>query len=162
MDALTPPGLVGPLAPGPDEPPWLQIARGELGVHRIPGSESNARILEYFTATTLKVTSDEIPSCSAFVNWCLRQAGKPYTKSAAAKSWIPYGAIALDRKPGDIVVLHNPNMVTDTRSGYHVTFGIWEDTGGILGLGCNQDKMVCFKYYHRSHGWAEVARRRPA
>lgn len=52
-----------------------EIARAEIGVQEIAGVKHNERILQYHQATTLKAEADEVPWCSAFVNWCVIIAG---------------------------------------------------------------------------------------
>ncbi|MBU5614452.1 peptidoglycan-binding protein [Geomonas sp. Red51] len=54
---------------------WLKIAAAEVGQREFPGSPANPRIIMYHGATSLRATSDEVAWCSAFVNWCLKQAG---------------------------------------------------------------------------------------
>ncbi|MBJ6799769.1 peptidoglycan-binding protein [Geomonas sp. Red259] len=68
--------------------PWLKIAAGEVGQKEFPRSPANPRIITYHSATSLRAISDEVAWCSAFVNWCLRQAGIAGTNSAAATSWL--------------------------------------------------------------------------
>lgn len=98
-------------------PRWLDIARGELGVHEIRGSRNEPRVVEYHQATTLRAQDDETSWCSAFVNWTMQQAGVQGTHSAAARSWLHWGqAVPMDAahvKPGDVIVFprgNNPNQ----------------------------------------------------
>lgn len=115
------------------EPPWLTIARKELGVHEIPGPKSEKRIIEYDKATTLKATSDEVPWCAAFVSWCLEQAGIRSTRNAAAASYEDWGEDLGDSPElGCVVVMSHHATFYD---GY-----VDEDT--IIGLGGNQSDMV--------------------
>ena len=46
------------------EPRWLSVAYQELrlGIREIPGPEHTGRILDYHKSTTLKATTDEIPT----------------------------------------------------------------------------------------------------
>ncbi|RJP37885.1 MAG: TIGR02594 family protein [Phycisphaerales bacterium] len=77
------------------EPPWIRIARGEIGVKEVSGDEHNERVLEYLRSTSLQGTSDaeedETPWCSAFVNWVMKQTGRTGTDSAMAISWAAWG-----------------------------------------------------------------------
>lgn len=121
---------------------WMEIAKAELGVKEKRGGE-NPRIIEYHSTTTLKAKEDEIPWCSAFVNWVMKQAGYKGTNSAAAKSWlnwgvevtededIPYGAIAVFTRQG----------------GGHVGFITDANDDSIKILGGNQSDMVCEKWF---------------
>ena len=69
--------------------PWIDIAKGEMHQAEIPGPMANPRIVEYHATTSLKATFDEVPWCSAFVNWVMEQAGIKGTGSAKARSWQP-------------------------------------------------------------------------
>lgn len=119
------------------EPPWLTIARGELGVKEISGGQDNPRIVEYHQTCTLKATDDETPWCSAFTNFCITQAGIQGTDSAAAISWMDWGVgIPLSLgKPGDIAVF-------SMSGGNHVGFHISHGADSLRILGGNQSDEV--------------------
>lgn len=125
--------------------PWLEIARAEIGQHEIAGARDNPRILEYFRATDYPAAHDEVPWCSAFVNWCLLQAGVVGTRSAAARSWATWGAEAA-AEPGAIIVLRHrqagADAATGSASGYHVAFWIGQDETHVRLLGGNQSDQV--------------------
>lgn len=87
------------------KPTWLEIAEGEIGVKEVAGDADNPRIVEYHACTTLKATEDSTPWCSAFVNWCMVQAGEKATNSAAARSWLKWGIPLATPKEGCIVIL---------------------------------------------------------
>lgn len=71
---------------------WVDIARNELGVSEVAGKVARPRILEYFAAAGhAEVKSDETAWCSAFVNFCMEQAGIKGTMSLAARSWLRWG-----------------------------------------------------------------------
>lgn len=73
-----------------DDPPWIEIAEQELqrGVVEIPGDEHNERIVAYHASCSGgENRGDEIHWCSAFVNWCMKEAGQPTTDSAMAIAW---------------------------------------------------------------------------
>ena len=74
--------------------PWLEIAEREQGVAEVPGAGDNPRVVDYLMSTTLgslENQNDETPWCSAFVNWCMEQAGIKGTNSAWARSWLDWG-----------------------------------------------------------------------
>ena len=121
-------------------PKWLEIALLELGVKEIKGQSHNPRILEYHDTTTLHATSDEVPWCSSFVNWCITKAGLIGTNSAAARSWEKYGERLKSPVLGCIVVMSRGD---DPRSG-HVGFYIESVNHGkhINVLGGNQSDTV--------------------
>jgi uncharacterized protein (TIGR02594 family) len=127
------------------EPKWLEIARGELGQHEIPGPQANARIVEYHSITSLHATSDEVPWCASFVGWCLEKAGIKSTRSAAAASYLSWGSSAFPR-PGAVCVIRQksaaPDPATGSATGYHVGFFVASDRAHIQLLGGNQADSV--------------------
>lgn len=127
------------------EPPWLTIARGELGAKEIYGGQHNKRIVEYHQTTTLKATDDETPWCSSFVNWCIIKAGLKGTNSAAAISWANWGkSVPLaNAQLGDIVVFSRTG-------GNHVGFYISHDASAIRVLGGNQSDEVNIATFSRA------------
>lgn len=125
------------------------VAVGEKGIAEIPGPKSNDRIIEYDSCTTLRATSDEIPWCSAFINWCAKKAGAKGTGSALARSWLVWG-IDVTNQPmqGDLVILERGN---DGISG-HV--GFLAETPSVINpwikvLGGNQNNMVCIESFSK-------------
>ena len=119
---------------------WMDIARAELGQREVKGAKHNPRIIEYHKTTTLKGTTDEIPWCSSFVNWVMKQAGYPGTNSAAARSWLQYGQRLAAPVPGCIVVLSRDG-------GGHVGFYMGQDSYGLKILGGNQGDAVTVAQY---------------
>ena len=93
-----------------EQPLWVKIALREMasGVAEFPDPAENPRIVEYLescgiTGPVEGKTGDEIPWCSAFVNWCLREAGIRGTNDARASSWKKWGQLTEPRQ-GCIVV----------------------------------------------------------
>ncbi len=137
--------------------PWMAIADKEYGVIEFPGDEHNPRILEYF-GTVKNIGSrwkvqDETPWCSAFVNWCVEEAGYVGTKSALSASWLSWGKEINNPVKGCIAVFSR-------EGGGHVGFYIDETVAGketfIRILGGNQDHgetdigAVNLKFYPKS------------
>lgn len=52
-----------------------QIAKTQIGVVETTGANATPKIIEYHQATSVQADSDEVPWCSAFVNWCYIVAG---------------------------------------------------------------------------------------
>lgn len=131
----------------PEMPSWLSIAIKELGTSELSGSsKNNPRIIDYHSTTTLKASTDEIAWCSSFVNWCMKQAGFDYTRSAAARSWLKYGT-ALNRPAfGCITIL---SRGSDPSSG-HVGFLTYNGADKIMLLGGNQNDKVSLASYPKS------------
>lgn len=134
------------------------IAKKEIGERAWPGEYvTSARIKEYLQTTTINVTTDETPWCSAFVNWVMRQSRRIGTDSAAASSWLKWehGTVVTTPEYGDIVVIklkkHRPEI-----SGYHVAFFISKTNTHITLLGGNQGGMVRESLYPLSEHEAPV------
>lgn len=125
---------------------FFEIAQGELGVKEISGDKANARIVEYHSHTGLKATSDEIPWCSAFVNFCVDKAGLEGTHSAAARSWLQWGR-PVEPTEGCIVVMKRG----DNPAQGHVGFYAGENATLIRVLGGNQHDSVCYSWFPKTH-----------
>ncbi|HTF97346.1 MAG TPA: TIGR02594 family protein [Cellvibrio sp.] len=130
---------------------WMKIATKEIGQKEVVGKGSNPRIIKYHASTTLKAKSDEIPWCSSFVNWVIKEAGMQGTNSAAAASWLTWGEKS-SAKTGAITVIRNANAANSslTSSGNHVGFLIQETATHYELLGGNQSNRVRTTYYPKS------------
>ena len=129
------------------EPPWLAIARAELGAVLLLDPEDNPRILEYLRTTTFPNPQDETPWCSAFVNWCVQKAGLAGTRSAAARTWLYWGVGQYDPPLGSIVVMWR---IHRTHGAGHVGFLVGATAGTVDLLGGNQHNEVCVRTYPRA------------
>lgn len=127
--------------PEADWPAWLLVARNESGVREVPGKGMNARIKEYYKATRGAVpTDDAVPWCSAFVCWCLEQAGFTSTRSKAARSFLEYGNLVAEPRFGCIVVFSRGDPGS---SSGHVGFYMGSaGDGQVWVLGGNQGNRV--------------------
>jgi len=123
--------------------PWMTIAEQELsnGVAEIPGPIHNNRIVEYFTATSYRATTDDPPNhwCSAFVNWTMKQANIAGTNSAAAKSWLNWGNSLDNYQFGAVTVL-------ERNGSFHVGFAVDLTDSYVKILGGNQGNPGSVKY----------------
>ncbi len=127
----------------------FDIAMKELGTAEIFGDTHNSRIVEYHAATSLRATSDEVPWCASFVNWCLKKASITGTNSARARSFLTWGvAVPLEEaQRGDIVVLsRNDARGTNAQFG-HVGFFAGQEGKSVLVLGGNQSNKVSISPY---------------
>lgn len=150
------------LSPGA---PWYEIAQAEMGVKEILGADKNhQRILDYHATTTLGAKTDEVPWCSSFVNWVMKQSGIQGTNNALAKSWVDWGIEVNTPKRGDIVVIKRINKKSDSytgsSSGYHVGFYVTANKVVISILGGNQGNSVK-KSNFMLRSYEVVAYRRP-
>lgn len=135
--------MVAPFT-GPLQFSWMSIAYGEAGVKEVPGLQHHPRIIEYHATTTYRATTDEVPWCSSFVNWCMIQAGYTPTRSAAALSWAEWGQKIDEPVPGCIVV-------TKRRGGGHVGFYVRHDLDYIWLLGGNQSNEVKVSMFNKKN-----------
>ena len=126
----------------------FEIAKNEFGQQEISGNKDNPRIIEYIKSCYVNeeiTLHDEIPWCSAFVTWCLQQAGGNGTKSLAARSYLSWGQEVKEPKIGDIVIFKRGNSKWQG----HVSF-IYEVTPLFLKcIGGNQDNRVCIEQYSK-------------
>lgn len=136
---------ISPGAPS-DDPPWLAIARSQLGIAEVPGSASNPEITKYYKATALGGSpGDDVPWCSAFCNWVLEQAGYRGTRRANARSWTTWGDPLDEPKRGCVVVLWRGDVAASTG---HVSFYLGSPRPHILTLlGGNQGNAVSERDY---------------
>lgn len=123
--------------------PWLPIAFRELGVKEFPGNANNPRVLTYLrTCESLPIgmqSQDQTDWCSAFVNYCVEQAGFAGTNSARARSWADWGKSIDKPEVGCIVVFWRKDP--DGPFG-HVGFFLSETEDEIMVLGGNQSNAV--------------------
>lgn len=122
------------------EPQWMTIARAEeaRGVAEVPGTPDNPRILEYQKTANMQL-DDETPWCSAFANWCVKQAGIAGTRKGNARSWRTWGQALDVPRVGAVVVFwrDDPNSAKG-----HVAFYVRNDGTNIWVLGGNQGNRV--------------------
>lgn len=149
-------------APAPDDdddgdqfkPAWMLIAEREIGVRE--SEPDNPRIMHYLsTCTNLapqQMAQDETSWCSAFVNWCLTEAGYTGTNHALARSWMTWsGGTRLDQpRYGAIMVFRRLTDGVDRGLG-HVGFFLKQEHGLLYVLGGNQDDGVKIKRYRQDH-----------
>ncbi|MEW6403932.1 MAG: SH3 domain-containing C40 family peptidase [Chloroflexota bacterium] len=126
------------IPPEGEDFPWMQFAKVEKakGVREVPGSGNNPEVLKYLRSTTnlgkAAISKDETPWCSAFVNWCLEQAGYDRTRNALARSWLKWGQEIKTPRRGCIVVFEREKKFG------HVGFYLEENETHIKVLGGNQ------------------------
>lgn len=137
----------GVVLPGPwnDQTPWLTVAKKELGVHEIPGVNSEKRIEEYHWSTGT-FYSDDVSWCASFLGWCLEQTGYKSSGSPAARSYLSYGEELKEPRLGCIVVFWRGSR--NSWNG-HVGFYIGDAGDSVIVLGGNQSDKVCEAQYSK-------------
>lgn len=125
----------------------LEVALAELtrGVAEVPGPANNPRIGEYLLLVG-EAPDDATPWCSAFVNWCHRQAGLQGTGKANARSWLHWGTPTGAPTLGDVVVFWRGSRVSWEG---HVAFYLGESGGTVIVVGGNQGNRVSVTAYSK-------------
>lgn len=126
-----------------------EIAKQEIGQREIAGHSDNPSIIKYLESVDFNseiTLHDEIPWCSAFVNYCLQKAGGKGTRSSMARSFLNWGKETNDPKPGDVVIF---SRGTKKWTG-HVAFVVEVGPIFIKCLGGNQSDSVCYESYRKS------------
>jgi uncharacterized protein (TIGR02594 family) len=151
-------------AGSPASDAWMAVAEAELGTAEVAGTARNQRIIAYHSATSLEAKSDEVPWCSSFVNWVMRQAGYASTNSALAKSWLGWG-VACGPRYGPVTVIKkrgaSSDAATGSSTGFHVGFLTEATQGRVRLLGGNQGDMVKLSNFYltgyevRGHRWPQ-------
>lgn len=130
-------------------PKWMAIALAEVGVREVAGGGDNARVIEYLSTTGLpaEFIRDQTAWCSAFANWCMKQAGIEGTGSAAARSWLAWGTPLKTPRYGCVVILWRKKA--DSPFG-HVAFYAGDRGRSVMLLGGNQGDAVSLVPYSKS------------
>lgn len=137
----------------PHAAPWMALAAREIGQRELDKAVHNPRILQYHATTSLRATADEVPWCSAFVNWCLRAVGIAGTNSAAARSWLHWGRVSVPMA-GAIAIMHS------IKGQNHVAFYLAETADSYVLLGGNQHDEVRKSRYFKAV-WSPLGYRWP-
>ena len=86
----------------------FKLASRFIGIQEIPGKEDNPQILAMLKRDMAWPDDDEVPWCSAFVNYVCWLLRLPRSKDLRARSWLGVGeAITLEEaRPGfDILII---------------------------------------------------------
>lgn len=126
----------------------FDLAMRFVGIKEQAGTDkNNPFIMSFLTLDASWPANDEVPWCSAFVNYVAWLLRLPRSKSLAARSWlgvgVPVTLIQLDRG-FDIVVLNRGGSPDPTvlQSPGHVGFYGGMEAGRIMVLGGNQGNTV--------------------
>jgi len=138
--------LTSPAKTPAPEPPWMVVAKAEIGQAEVSGAKANPRILEYFKSAKFWGTDDSGGAnawCASFVAWVMEQSGyKGIPGAYRAKSWAAFGKPIKDPVYGAIGI--------KTRGGGgHVAFVVGKSADGrsLYMLGGNQDDALNIKKY---------------
>ncbi len=126
----------------------LEIALKEYGTREITGIKNNPRILQFSKEIGAGwVQNDETPWCAIFMQWCLKQANKPFSYMANARYFINYGTHTETPEVGDIVVLWRGSKQSTNG---HVGFFITQTEKLVYILGGNQGNSVNITAFDKS------------
>jgi len=128
-----------------------------MGIQEIPGKKDNPQILSMLKLDGDWPEHDEVPWCSAFVNYIAWLLRLPRSKSLRARSWLTVGIPILSIKAeakNDVVILKRGGgdgsvgpEVLDAPG--HVGFFSGLEENKIWVLGGNQSDGVSVAPYHR-------------
>ena len=118
------------------------------GLKEVRGESDNPVIVEMLQLVADWADKDEIPWCSAYLNYVCWKAGFERSDSLAARSWLQIGAVipTLFTRFGDVVVLWRDNP--DSWKG-HAGFVVRMDARFVWVLGGNQENQVNVRRYSR-------------
>jgi uncharacterized protein (TIGR02594 family) len=132
----------------------FDLAQRFVGVSEIPGADDNPQVLSMLRLDNKWPKNDEVPWCSAFVNYIAWLLRLPRSKDLRARSWLLVGTpiTVYEAEPGfDIVILQRgggaqpgPDVIDAPG---HVGFYAGRRTNSVAMLGGNQSDQVCIAYY---------------
>lgn len=125
------------------------LAERWLGIREVAGVADHPLILGMLRLDQAWPTHDEVPWCSAFVNFLAWQLDLPRSRSLAARSWLTVGApvsFAGAQRGFDVVVLRRAGgpgpEVTDAPGHVGLFRGLGPASGQVYVLGGNQSNAV--------------------
>jgi len=123
------------------------LAQRYVGIRELSGAQHHPIISFSLSLCGFSLDApDEIPWCSAWVNFIAWELRLPRSKSAAARSWLTVGRpvnIAEAVADSDIVIL---SRGTNPAQGHVGFFAGWEN-GQVLVLGGNQQNSVSIEAF---------------
>lgn len=125
--------------------PWLDIARGQIGVKEWSGAANNPLVLEYYREAGVAQSTDSVPWCAAFVGAMLHRAGIASSGSLMARSYLEWGKPLKGPVRGCVVVLERGQAPAG-----HVAFVDGWGANMIKCLGGNQGDAVSIANYART------------
>ena len=131
-----------------------ELAQRFVGVREVPGAASNPQVLAMLKLDAEWAGNDEVPWCSAFVNYIAWLLRLPRSKNLRARSWLEVGmpvAVEAAEIGFDVVVLQRGEGVQpgpeDTNAPGHVGFYAGTSGDHVVLLGGNQKDAVRLSMY---------------
>lgn len=145
--------VAAPPAPPRFECSMLSVARSWVGRKELPGTLNDPLILAMLRLDASWPAGDEVPWCSAFLNFVCMQLGLPRSRGLAARSWIPVGRpieLAVAAPGFDVVVLKRsdgaPGAEVLEASGHVAAFERLEGAR-VMVTGGNQGNAVSTAWF---------------
>lgn len=120
-----------------------------MGAKELAGSASSPQIMAFLHLDSNWPSGDEVPWCSAFVNYVAWLLDCPRSKSLAARSWLNVGhPVTLEEavKGDDIVIFSRGDNIKQG----HVAFFSELRDDAVFVLGGNQGDAVTITSFPRS------------
>ena len=119
------------------DPPWLRVARRDVGLRELPGAPTEPRIAAWLAALGAWWRDDHTPWCGAAVAAWMQAVGRPVPKAwYRARAWADWGHLIAAPVHGCVVVFARDG-------GGHVGLVVGRDRAGrLLVLGGNQGDAV--------------------
>ena len=125
-----------------------QLAQRYVGIKEISGVIDNPIVMAMLKLDQDWPENDEVPWCSAFMNWICWNLRLPRSKSLMARSWLGVGEAVHTPKVGYDVAVFWRGERTGTLG--HVGFFAGFDGSNIAVLGGNQNNEVNVSTYDAS------------
>jgi uncharacterized protein (TIGR02594 family) len=128
----------------------FDLAQRFIGTEEAAGASSNPQVLAMLRLDAKWAAGDEVPWCSAFVNYIAWLLRLPRSKSLAARSWLTVGhsvSLAEAKPDSDVVVLkrgsgQQPGPEVLRAPGHVGFFAGLDKDDTVLVLGGNQGDAV--------------------
>lgn len=118
-------------------PPWLVLARAEIGTKEAPGFANNPIVQKYYVDAGAGKLPDSVPWCAAFVGAMLKRSGVAPSGFLMARSYLGWGQVLRTPKLGCVVILARGRPPSG-----HVAFFVKDNGKSIRLLGGNQGDAV--------------------
>lgn len=119
------------------------IAEKFIGLQEVPGKDSSSVIMSMLTLDAGWPEGDDVPWCSAFVNYICWLAGVSRSKKLNARSWLDTGRVVplVEARQGfDVVVLSRGQNPAQGHVGFYHSHG--GDTIHLLGGNQNDEVNI--------------------
>lgn len=130
-----------------DVPPWLVLARAEIGVREGRAAANNARVVKLFADAGFPgIKQDSVAWCAAAVGAMLKRAGFEPSGSLAARSYETWGVGLAAPRLGCVATKKRGNSSWQG----HVFFVVGANKDTVYGLGGNQGDAWSVAAFKRS------------